>query len=237
MPLVRAKRPPHTNQLLDALPAVERERMLAGCELVELALGEVLAQPGKPIANVYFPTDSFVSLVTIMTGGATLEVALVGSEGMVGVSLVLGAQTASMHAVVQGAGPAWCMNAVRFRRALRANKDLRDGLHRYAFVRLTQLGQIAGCMRFHVVEERLARWLLMTADRAHSATFHMTHELLAFSLGVRRVGVTRAATALQKGNLIEYSRGDIAILDRKGLERVSCGCYGADLATYDRILG
>ena len=142
-----------------------------------------------------------------------------------------------MNAVVQGAGPAWRMNAARFRRALRTHKELRNGMHRYAFVRLSQLGQIAGCMRFHVVEERLARWLLMTSDRAHSATFHMTHELLAYALGVRRVGVTRAATALQNGRLIEYSRGDIAILDRKGLERVSCGCYDADLATYARVLG
>lgn len=237
MTLPRSKLSPHTNQLLDGLSAGERDRVLAQCEPAELVAGEILAEAGKPIRSVYFPTDSFISLVTVMTGGATLEVALVGNEGMIGLSLVLGGQLASVNASVQGAGPAWRMSAVRFRRVMRNSRELRGALNRYVFVRISQLGQVAGCTRFHVVEQRLARWLLMTADRAHSASFHMTHELLAYSLGVRRVGVTRAASALQKGRFIEYSRGDIAILDRKGLERVSCGCYGADLATYARILG
>ena len=235
--MLRAKQPSHTNQLLDGLSAGERDRVLALCDFAELAAGQILTEAGKPISHVYFPTDSFISLVTVMAGGATLEVALVGNEGMIGVSLVLGGQLASVNATVQGAGPAWRMSAVRFRRVMRNSKELSEALNRYVTVRMSQLGQVAGCTRFHVVEQRLARWLLMTGDRAHSASFHMTHELLAFALGVRRVGVTRAATALQKGRLIEYSRGDIAILDRKGLERASCGCYGADLATYARILG
>jgi CRP-like cAMP-binding protein len=234
--LARAKKSPHTNRLLDDLPRRVHHDLLADCEHVELALGRVLAEPGKPIGHVYFPSESFISLVTEMGGGPSLEVALVGNEGMLGVPLVLGIGISPVHAVVQGAGAAWRMSAARFRRALVEGHALRRVLHRYLFVLMSQLGQTAGCTRFHVVEERLARWLLMTADRAHSETFYMTHELLAYTLGVRRVGVTCAASSLQKGNLIRYSRGDIAILDRKGLEKASCRCYRADLATYDRIL-
>lgn len=233
----RTKQAPRTNRLLDDLPAADRQRLLDGCERVELVVGEILAQPGKPIRHVYFPMESYISLVTEMGGGSSLEVALVGNEGMLGVPLVLGVGVSPIHAVVLGAGPAWRMSAARFRRALGHGSVLRLWLHRYLCVLMSQLEQAAGCTRFHVVEERLARWLLMTGDRAHSESFHMTHELLAFTLGVRRVGVTRAASSLQKGKFIRYTRGDIAILDRKGLEGASCGCYGADLRTYERILG
>ncbi len=235
--LAGAKLPALTNRLLDGLSGRIRQRLVADCDAVELVPGEILAEPGDAIAHVYFPTGSFISLVTEMGGGPSLEVALVGNEGMVGMPLVLGIGISPFHAVVQGAGPAWRMKAARFRRTLRDGLALRQGLHRYLFVLMSQLGRTAGCTRFHVVEERLARWLLMTADRAHSDRFHMTHELLAYTLGVRRVGVTRAATSLQNDGLIRYSRGDIAILDRKGLERASCRCYAADLETYDRALG
>ena len=235
--MARTKRPSHGNRLLDELPRKERQRFLAGCELVELALGETLAKPGRRIDHVYFPTESYISIVTEMGGKQGLEVALVGNEGMLGMSLVLGIGVSPFLAVVQGAGPAWRMSAARFRRALGTGSALRRGLHGYLFVRMSQLGQTAGCIRFHHVEQRLARWLSMTADRAHSKTFHMTHRLLAYILGVRRVGVTMAATSLQSRKLIAYKRGDIEILDRKGLEGASCECYGTDLATYDRILG
>jgi CRP-like cAMP-binding protein len=216
---------------------MERERFLSGCELVELTLGETLAKPGEPMRDVYFPTESYISVVTEMGGQQGLEVALVGNEGMLGMSMVLGIGISPFLAVVQGAGPAWRMSAGRYRRALGGSSTLRRRLEGYLFVRVTQLGQTAGCMRFHVIEQRLARWLSMTADRAHSKAFHMTHALLGYILGVRRVGITEAAKSLQNRKLITYSRGDVVILDREGIRQASCGCYGTDLATYDRILG
>ncbi|MET0351946.1 MAG: Crp/Fnr family transcriptional regulator, partial [Rhizobacter sp.] len=162
--------------------------------------------------------------------------ALVGDEGMLGVPLVLGIDVSPIHAVVLGGGPAWRMSAGRFRRAIADERALRRGLHLYLFVLMSQLGQSAGCTRFHVVEQRLARWLLMIADRAHSDAFHMTHELLAHTLGVRRAGITMAASALQDRKLIRYSRGDIRIRNRGGLEAASCSCYQADKDTYDQMM-
>lgn len=235
--MARTKRSSRGNRLLDALPRTERQSFLAGCELVELALGETLANPGKPVRHVYFPIESYISVVTEMGGEQGLEVALVGNEGMLGMSMALGIGVSPFLAVVQGAGLAWRMSADGFIRALGSGGALRQRLHGYLFVRMTQLGQTAGCMRFHVIEQRLARWLSMTADRAHSKELHMTHALLGYILGVRRVGITKAAKSLQNRELIAYSRGDVVILDRKGLERASCGCYATDLATYDRILG
>ncbi len=235
--MARTKRPSRGNRLLDALPRSERQRFLAGCELVELALGETLANQGKPIRHVYFPTESYISVIAEMGGQQGLEVALVGNEGMLGMSLVLDIGVSPFLAVVQGAGPAWRMSADRFLLALGSGSALRRRLDGYLFVRVAQLGQTAGCMRFHVIEQRLARWLSMTTDRAHSKAFHMTHALLGYILGVRRVGITKAAKSLQNRKLITYRRGDVVILDRKGLERASCECYGTDLATYDRILG
>ena len=227
---------PHTNRLLDELPRRDREELIAACDPVELALGEVLAKPGKPIAHVYFPTESRISLVTTMGGGPSLEVALVGNEGMLGLPLVLRIDESPIHAVVQGAGHAWRMGASRFRRVLDEGSALRRELHRYLFVLMSQLGHTAGCTRFHVVEQRLARWLLMTADRAHSESFHMTHEALAQSLGVRRVGITRAASSLQQRKLIGYSRGEITIQNRQGLEKASCGCYQTDRNIYAYVM-
>jgi CRP-like cAMP-binding protein len=224
-----------TNRLLERLPARDRARVLAGCERVELSFGEILAEPGREIRNVYFPTGSFISLILPMEGKPGLEVALAGSEGFCGVPIALGLGISPLRALVQGPGPAWQMGAPDFRRQLAEIPALRDCINHYIYVLMTQLTQTAGCNRFHLLEQRVARWLLMTSDRAHAPTFSMTHEFLAFMLGVRRVGITEAASALQARKLIGYRRGVITILDRKGLERGACSCYRSDLSTYSRI--
>ena len=226
-----------TNQLLDRLSTKDRARILGGCERMDLVFGDVLAKPGDVMREVIFPMDGFISLLAPMGGASIVEVALTGSEGMYGVSLALGADVAEVQAVVQGAGSAWRMDSVAFRREMEFVPRLRSSIDLYVHVLMGQLVRSAGCNRFHVVEQRVARWLLMTSDRTHTATFKMTHELLSHMLGVRRVGVTEAASALQSANLISYARGVVTILDRRGLERASCGCYRSDLDTYERHLG
>ncbi len=231
-----AKAIPGTNRLLASLPRKDRQQFLAGCEPVKLVFAEILADPGKRIRHVHFPTEGFISLTTSLDERATLEVGLVGDEGMLGATLILGVDASPLHALVQGEGSALRMNTAQFRRELKRSPALQRVLKRYLYVFLSQLAQTAACTRFHVVETRLARWLLMTQDRAHSSKFHITHEFLAYMLGVRRVGVTRAATALQQRKLIAYTRGNITVLDRNGLVAAACGCYEADKATYARVM-
>lgn len=225
------------NRLLAALPRPERLRFLADCETVQLRFAEILAEPGEKIRHVYFPTESFISLLAPVANRGSLEVGLVGYEGMLGIPLVLGADISPFHAMVQGKGSALRMAAAPFQRQLAQSLGLQKGLKRYIHAVIWQLAQTAACTHFHVVEARLARWLLMTQDRARSDEFHVTHEFLAYMLGVRRVGVTKAATALQNKQLISYSRGDVKIVNRSGLEAASCTCYIADNATYARAMG
>jgi CRP-like cAMP-binding protein len=224
------------NRLLEKLPEKYRERFIAACEPVDLAFEEILAEPGKPITHAYFPTASFISQIA-PTDGENLEMALVGNEGMFGVPLGLGVSISNVRGMVQGSGPALRMSAADFRRELERSAALRKQIGRYTFVVMCQLAQTIACNRFHIVEQRLARWLLMSADRAHSPMFAVTHAFLAYMLGVRRVGVTMAARALQARGLIRYSRGRLAVLDRNGLEAACCSCYRSDLAVYKKIFG
>ncbi len=194
-------------------------------EPVELIFGEILYEPGKPIRQIYFPSESLISLLTIVEGHLALEVGIVGRDGMLGISLGLGKPNSPVQALVQGAGKALRMSAGLFSKELVRSAPLRRELQHYTYALMAQISQTAACNRFHVVEARLARWLLMTRDRVRSGAFHLTHEFLGHMLGVRRVGVTEAASALQRRKLIEYTRGHIQILDDKGLEAASCSCY------------
>ncbi len=218
---------PVVNLLLAGLPHDEQNRVLECCETVDLRFGDVLCEPDQPFTHVYFPLTGFVSSVTAIKGHSALEMGLVGNEGMLGATLSLGVNGAPMRAVVQGAGTALKMTASQLRRELSRGPFLMHTLHRYLYVHLAQLSQTAACTHFHAIEQRLACWLLLTHDRAHADHFHLTHAYLADMLGVRRSGVSIAAAALQQRGLIRYSRGEINILDRQGLEAASCECYAA----------
>lgn len=218
---------PVENHLLMDLPTIDRRRFVEQCDTVELTFGTVLCELGHPILHVYFPRTAFISLVTTLYGHPPLEMGLIGNEGMLGASLALGVNTAPMRAVVQGAGSSLRMSCTQMQIALRDNPLLLYRLNQYLYVLLIQLAQTAACTHFHEIEPRLARWLLMTHDRAHANHFYLTHAFLANMLGVRRSGVTLAAGALQQRRLIRYTRGEITILDRKGLEAASCECYSA----------
>ena len=216
---------PVANSLLAALPLKEGRHLIDQLEQVVLTYGEVLYEPGKQIKYVYFPNDSLVSLLTLVDRHQALEVGLVGREGMVGIPLSLGSSISPVRALVQGTGTAMRMNAAPFLKELGQSLALHLELHRYTYNLMSQITQTAACNRFHAVEARLARWLLMTHDRLQVNPFRLTQEFLSRMLGVRREGVTEAACTLHKNKLIRYSRGNITILDRKGLEAASCSCY------------
>jgi CRP-like cAMP-binding protein len=216
---------PAANRLLASLPRKESRRLIDQSEQVELTYGDVLYQPGDTIKYVYFPNDSLVSLLTLVDHHQALEVGLVGREGMVGIPIALDISVSPVRALVQGSGTAVRMKAVAFQKELAQSVALHRELHRYTYALMAQITQTAACNRFHQVEARLARWLLMTQDRVQSNDFRLTQEFLSQMLGVRRVGVTKAASALQDRQLISYTRGNITILDRKGLEGASCSCY------------
>jgi len=226
-----------SNHLIDLLPRSDRRRLLAQCEPVDLELSQTLCEPGTPTQHVYFPTEGFISLVTLIDGHPGLEVGMIGREGMLGAQLALGVATQPLRALVQGPGVAWRIGTVAFRRELARSPALQRGLQRYLYVLMAQLATSAACLRYHLIGPRLARWLLMSQDRAHADRFHVTHEFLAYMLGVRRVGVTAAASALQRRGLITYHRGDLTVLDRSGLEAAACGCYAAHRRAYAELLG
>jgi CRP-like cAMP-binding protein len=220
-----ANRVPVANTLLGALPGKDYQRLLPRLEPVTLTFGDVLYEPGKPIRHVYFPTDSLVSLLTLVERHMALEIGLVGREGMLGIPVALGIDVSPVRALVQGTGTALRMKAAHFRSDYGKCGPLHRELNRYIHERIVQITQTAACNRFHPIEARLARWLLMTRDRMETNHFHQTHELLGNMLGVLRVAVTNAAGALQQRKLISYRRGNISILDGQGLEATACRCY------------
>lgn len=223
---------PVANRLIERLPQGERSRVLESCETVERLFGDVLCEPDQLYAHVYFPLTGFISLVTALKGHPPLEMGLIGNEGMLGGTLALGVPIAPIRAVVQGSGSLLRMTTLQLQRQLRVCPSLRCALDRYLYVLMAQLSQLAVCAHFHDIEPRLARWLLMTGDRAHAEHFHLTHEALADMLGVRRSGVTIAAGSLQRRKLIRYARGEIHVLDRPGLQAAACACYGALIDEY-----
>ena len=225
------------NQLVAALPAEARALFLEHCELVNLNREDVLTQAGQSTDYAYFPIDSFIASILKLENASAVQFGLTGNEGMVNVSLVLGISVASMTSVVQGAGRAFRINQHKLQDQLEATPALRDVLHSYVALRMDQLAQNLACASCHSVEQRLARWLLVAQDCAHSNELLLTQELLAFMLGVRRESVTQAASSLQKQGLISYSRGDIMLLDVTGLKAAACECYQTNLAIYERAMG
>jgi hypothetical protein len=214
-----------TNKLLADLPRKNYLRLLPRLESVTLKFGDELHCPREAIRYVYFPIDCLVSLLTAVDGRPALEVGLVGCEGMVGISLALGVGDSPVSALVQGSGTAFRMKSTHFLTEFRHNLPLQRAVNRYIYDMLVQITQTAVCNRFHEVEARLARWLLMTRDRVGTTQFRLTQDMLAGMLGVLRVAVTKAARSLQKRNVINYRRGEISILDNKALEAAACPCY------------
>ena len=227
---------PAVNRLIDGLPRRHGDRLLAQCTPVQLVFGDVLSDARAPATHVYFPLTGFISLVASVSGQPPLEMGMIGNEGMLGATVALGVNTTPLRALVQGSGSARRLTIARFRRELGQCAELRRTLDTYLFVLYEQLAQTAACNSFHEVQARLARWLLMTHDRAHGMRFRLTHLFLAEMLGVRRSAVTLAAGELQRRRLIQYSRGKISVLSRRGLEAASCECYAATVDAYDRRL-
>ena len=227
---------PRRNQLLAALPAPEWERWSPLLEPVELPLGRVLYESGRTLTHVYFPIDSIVSLLYVMENGASAEIAVVGNEGLVGVSLFMGGETTPSRAVVQSAGSGFRLEAQAMKKEFDRAGPVLHLLLRYTQALITQMAQTAACNRHHSLDQQLCRWLLLSLDRLQGSELRMTQELIANMLGVRREGVTEAALKLQSAGLIRYARGNITVLDRTGLEQRTCECYAVVKKEYDRLL-
>lgn len=225
-----------SNWLINALPRKERKQIIGSSELILLEFGVTIAKSDESMTSVFFPIAGFISQVVKLENHEPLEVNLIGNEGMLGSSLVLDIDSSPMQSVVQGAGSCLTISRARFLRLLADCPALLRAIKRYHFVSEIQLAKTLACTHFHDIEQRLARWLLMTHDRAHSDHFHLTHDFLAGMLGVRRSGVTIAAGSLQSRKLISYTRGEIFVLDRKGLEAQACACYQVTLDDYARYL-
>jgi CRP-like cAMP-binding protein len=225
-----------SNHLLAALPTAEWQRWQSQLELVDLRLGQVLYESGGKMSYVYFPIDAIVSLLTVLEDGDSAEIAVVGNEGIVGVSLFMGGETTPSRAVVQSAGKSVRLSAHVLKKEFSISPAVMHLLLRYTQALITQMTQTAACNRHHSLDEQLCRWLLLSLDRLHGTHLVMTQELIANMLGVRREGVTEAAGRLQRAGLISYTRGKINVLDRAGLEQRSCECYGVVKKEYDRLL-
>jgi CRP-like cAMP-binding protein len=227
---------PQLNRLLSALPPAQRERIEPHLQFVSMPLGTVLYESGDVLRHVYFPTDSIVSLLYVMEDGASAEIAVVGNEGVIGVALFMGGETTPSRAIVQSAGYAFRLPGQQLKDEFHRNGALHIVLLRYTQSLITQMAQTAVCNRHHSVDQQLCRWLLLSLDRLASNQLTMTQELIADMLGVRREGVTEAAGKLQRLGVIRYNRGQITVLDRVKLERLSCECYGVVKRETDRLL-
>ena len=227
---------PTWNHLLGALPEAERARWSPYLESVEMPLGAVLYESGAPLAHVYFPTTAIVSLLYTMEDGASAEIAIVGNEGLVGVSIFMGGQSTTSRAVVQSGGHGYRLTAAVLMDEFNRSAPVMHLLLRYTQALITQMSQTAVCNRHHSLDQQLCRWLLLSLDRLQSNQLVMTQDLIANMLGVRREGVTAGARKLQKAGLIRYARGRITILDRAGLEERTCECYAVVRREYGRLL-
>ncbi len=227
---------PFQNHLLDALPIAEYSRLEAHLELVQLPLGHVLYESGCPLAYVYFPTTAIISMLYVLEDGASAEIAVVGNEGLLGISLFMGGETTPSRAVVQSAGFCYRLKARWIKSEFNRAGPVMRLLLRYTQALITQMTQTAVCNRHHTIEQQLCRWLLLSLDRLPGNTLVMTQSLIANMLGVRREGVTEAAGKLQKDGLIRYTRGRIAVLDRPELEARVCECYAVVKLEFDRLL-
>jgi CRP-like cAMP-binding protein len=224
------------NHLLDALPEPEWLRLQPHLEPVEMPLGQVLYEPGSTLSHVYFPTSAIVSLLYVMQNGASAEIAVVGFEGLLGISLFMGGDSTPSRAVVQSAGQGLRMKAQTIKTEFKRSGPVMRLLLRYTQALITQMSQTAVCNRHHSLDQQLCRWLLLSLDRLPGQDLVMTQELIANMLGVRREGVTESALKLQQAGLIRYARGHISVLDRAGLERRSCECYAVVKQEYERLL-
>jgi CRP-like cAMP-binding protein len=227
---------PRDNHILDALPQPEFDRLFPNLKLVPMPLGMVLYESGAALRHIYFPTNSIVSLLYVMQDGASAEIAVVGNEGAIGVSLFMGGETTPSRAIVQSAGFAYRLTGAKLKLEFNRHGEMLHVLLRYTQSLITQMAQTAVCNRHHSLDQQLCRWLLLSLDRLNGNCLQMTQELIANMLGVRREGVTEAAGKLQKLGIIKYVRGKITVLDRPHLERRSCECYAVVKRETDRLL-